>query len=159
MNSPTTKGPGGTEGGQWLFIFGALLAIAGAYLFFDSVRITTGHGALSGMMGARGGGGMWDTASKGILFLPFLIGVVALFFDVRMKWAWVVLGLGILLLGVEIISQIRFVMNMKLTYLLGMLLLFGAGLGLMLRSYVAATAGAGEKPNPPDESDSKPEQP
>lgn len=147
MEENTPKGPGGTQGGYLLFAFGALLALAGAYLFFDSVRVTTGLGALSGLMGGHRGG-MWETTSMGIIFVPFLIGIVALFFDAKMRWAWVVLGLGVLLLAVEVVSRFRFGFNTKLTHFLGMLVLFGAGLGLMLRSYWAMGA---KSPQPPGE--------
>lgn len=145
------KGPGGTEGGYLLFAFGAVLALAGTYLFFDSVRVTTGMGALSGLMGGRGGGGgrLWETTSMGIIFMPFLIGIIALFFNAKMRWAWIVLGLGVVLLGVEVVSRFRFDFSSKLTHFLGMLVLFGAGLGLMLRSYWAAGM---QVPKPPGES-------
>lgn len=152
MENNLPKGPGGTEGGYLLFAFGALLALAGTYLFFDSVRLTTETGGvLSGLMAGRGGGGrggMWETTSMGIIFMPFLIGIIALFFNYRMKWAWVILGLGIILIGVEIVSRFRFLFSGKLTHFLGMLVLFGAGLGLMLRSYWAAGM---KVPKPPGE--------
>ncbi len=75
------RGSGGTDGGVSLFAFGLLLAVGGVYFFFDSVRVTTGHaGALSGMFGGGGGHGrMIDTTSMGILFVPFFVGVFALF--------------------------------------------------------------------------------
>ena len=71
----------------------------------------------------------------GILFVPFLIGVIALFQDATRRWAWYVFYIGIAVIAIEVLSRIRFVMTTKLTALLGMMLLFGAGVGLMLRSY------------------------
>jgi len=134
------RGSGGTEGGTPLFLIGLALAGLGGYLFFDSVRVTTDVGLISGMMrGGRGGGhGAWDTTSMGILFVPFLIGVIALFYNAQRKWGWWMLYLGMAVLTVEILSRIRFFLNTKLTHLLAMMVLFGAGVGLILRSYRAA---------------------
>ena len=131
------KGSGGTEGGVGLFVFGLLLAIGGIYFFFDSVRVSTGHaGALSGMMGGgRGHGGLIDTTSMGILFVPFFIGVFALFVDARRHWPWYLTFIGIAILAIEILSRIRFIIDTKLTHLLGMLVMFAAGCALMFRSY------------------------
>ena len=129
------KGPGGTEGGVGKFTIGLVLAAVAVYLFFDSVRVSTApHGWISGMMHGGGGRGLWETTSMGILFVPFLIGVIAIFYDARMKWAWWLTYLGVAVLAVEIFSRIRFLMESKLTHLLGMLVLFGAGVGLMLRA-------------------------
>ena len=131
------KGAGGTNGGISTFVIGVGLTALGAYLFFDSVRVTTGMGLFSGMLGGRGGGGHgWrETTSMGILFVPFLIGVVALFYDSARKWAWWVLYLGLAVIAIEVLSRIRFFMDAKLTHLLGMMALFGAGVGLILRSF------------------------
>ena len=139
------KGSGGTDGGVGLFFFGLIMAIAGVYFFFDSVRVHAGHaGALSGMMGGgRGRGGMMDTTSMGILFVPFFIGVFALFVDAHRKWAWILTYIGIAILAIEVLSRIRFVVDTKLTHLLGMIVLFAAGCALMFRSYRDGTATIG----------------
>ena len=131
------RGSGGTDGGVGLFFFGLIMAIAGVYFFFDSVRVHAGHpGALSGMLGGGGNRGrMMDTTSMGILFVPFFIGVFALFVDSKRKWAWILTYIGIAILAVEILSRIRFIIDTKLTHLLGMIVLFAAGCALMFRSY------------------------
>ena len=131
------KGPGGTEGGVGKFTIGLVLTAVAVYLFFDSVRVSTAsYGWVSGLMrGGRGGHGLWETTSMGIIFIPFLIGVIALFYDAKMKWAWWLTYLGIAVLAVEIFSRVRFIWESKLTHVLLMLVLFAAGVGLMLRSY------------------------
>jgi len=132
--------PGGTDGGGALFMFGAgfLLAALGLYFFFDSVNVRTdGGGLLSGAMrGRRGGdGGMGQTTSMGILFVPFVISVIALFYDASKKWAWALFGISIIVLGVEIMSRVRFQMNMKTTHLLLIFVMFSAGIAFLLRSF------------------------
>ena len=141
------RGSGGTEGGIWMFFIGLGLAALGAYFFFDSVRVVSGMGFFSGMMGGRRGGGgggmgMRETTSMGILFVPFLIAVVALFYDSSRKWGWWLLYIGIGVLAIEILSRVRFYMDTKLTHLLLMLGLFAAGVGLILRSYRDQSAGS-----------------
>jgi hypothetical protein len=114
---------------------GLILAALGTYLFLDSVHVATGHGGLlSGMMG-HGRGGLWETTSMGILFVPFFIGVIALFYDATKRWAWGLTLLSLVILAIEIFSRMRFRLDMKTTHLLGMIVLFSAGVGLMLRSY------------------------
>lgn len=154
---PNLKDAGGTEGGCGLFTVGFALAAGALYFFFDSVRITTMNmGLMSGLahrgmagMGLGGGGNMHDmyqTTSMGILFVPFFIGVVLLFYNHKMLIgrALTVLGLGILV--VEIMSRIRFIMHMKSSHLLLMTIAFAAGLGLILRSFRDEGSGEEEKP-------------
>jgi hypothetical protein len=116
-----------------MFFIGLGLTLLGGYLFFDSVRVVTGMGIVGRMFGARGG---WlGTTSMGIVFVPLLIGVIALFYNATWRWAWYMLYFGIAVITIEILSRIQFFLNTKLTHLLGMMVLFAAGVGLMLRSY------------------------
>ncbi len=131
------RGAGGTDGGVGLFVIGFALSALGTYLFFDFLLVSTGpYGMFSGMMfgGGQGMGG-WQSASAGILFVPFFVGVVSLFYDSHMKWAWGLMWLGLAVIAIEILSRIRFQMPIKATYLLEMLALIAAGTGLMIRSY------------------------
>lgn len=133
------KGSGGTEGGFFLFGIGFLLSIAAAWFFLDSVHVATGHGVFSGFIRGRQGVGtgrsFGQTTSMGIIFVPFLISVIALFYDASKKWAWWLLYLGVGIVVVEILSHLRFEMSMKTSHLMLMIVMFGAGVGMMLRSY------------------------
>lgn len=133
------KGSGGTDGGFFLFGIGFLLSITAAWFFLDSVQVATGHGALSGFIRGRQGVGsgrsFGQTTSMGIIFVPFLISVIALFYDATKKWAWWLLYIGIGIVVVEILSHLRFEMSMKTSHLMLIMGMFAAGVGLMLRSY------------------------
>jgi len=129
------KGSGGTEGGFFLFGIGFLLSAIAAYMLFDSVNATTGYGLFSGMMRGSQHSGFGHTTSMGIVFVPFMLGVVALFYDASKKWAWFLMYAGVTIVGIEILSHIRFEMKMKTSHLILMLGMFAAGVGLMLRSY------------------------
>lgn len=48
------RGSGGTSGGLSSFLIGICLFIGGIYLLFDSTRMITGHGIISGI-----GRGFW----------------------------------------------------------------------------------------------------
>ncbi|MEM9080621.1 MAG: hypothetical protein AAGC74_08025 [Verrucomicrobiota bacterium] len=134
-DKPPTLKPGGSEGGEGLFFLGGGLALLGIglYLLLDSVRVVSGDfGALSGMFHRRG---MGQTTSMGIIFIPFLIGAAILFYDAAKKWAWWLAGAGLLAIIIEIFSRISFVMNMKTTHLLLILIMIAAGAGLLAKAY------------------------
>lgn len=119
------------------FLIGALMTIVGIWLFFDSVRFTTGHmGVMSGAIARGRGGGLMETTSMGIVLLPLFVGVIVLFFDVKKSWGWALLGLGIIILGIEIVSRFRPVIAIKGTHLFLLIVLMAGGLGMMLRGYV-----------------------
>lgn len=126
--------PGGSEGGNGSFLIGgglALLAL-GLYLFLDSVRVSSiGYGWMSGAIG-RGRQGM-ETTSMGIVFVPFLLGVGILFYDATKRVGWWLGGLGLLVIVIEILSRIRFVLDMKTTHLLMIFVMIAAGAGLMVK--------------------------
>lgn len=68
-----------------------------------------------------------------------------------MKWAWWLTYLGIGILVIEIFSRIRFRLQIKMTSLLLMIVLFSAGVGLILRSYRDKHAAKGGKAADPDD--------
>ena len=133
------KGSGGTEGGFFQFGIGFLLAAAAAWLLLDSVIATSDHGFFTGFIRGRSGvgqgRGFGQTTSMGVIFLPFMVSVVALFYDASKKWAWWLLYISLAIVAVEILSHLRFNLNIKVSHLILMLGTFAAGVGLMLKSY------------------------
>lgn len=136
--------PGGSEGGEQTFVAGSGLVLfaLGLYLFLDSVQVTSAPSGVISHGMARGGAGMWETTSMGIIFLPFLAGVLILFCDASKRWGWWLGGLGLALICVEILSRVRFVLNMKTTSLLLVLGMVAAGAGLLTRSYMVGSTQA-----------------
>jgi hypothetical protein len=129
--------PGGSEGGVGKFMLGLLLSAVALYFFFDSVRMSTrGAGLISGgLRGRGGGGGLGETTSMGIIFLPFIVGLIALFYNAKQKWAWAVTWIGVAVLAIEILSRIRPHLEIKTSHLMIMMVTFSAGVGLILQSY------------------------
>lgn len=132
------RGSGGTEGGLGKFGIGAMLCAVGVWLLLDSIKATSGgYGVITGAMNRMGGGrgGMMDTTSMGIVFVPFFIGVVALFYDYKSRIGWWVGGIGLGIIILETLSRIRFVFSVKTSYLLLMLLMIAGGIGFILASF------------------------
>lgn len=136
--------PGGTKGGETLFLWGLGIFLLGfgAYLFLDSVRLTAGHGGLiSGFLGRRGGGGgMSGTVSNMLIFTPVVTGIIILFYDASKKWAWWIVGAGLAFIIVEVVSNTRFMVDLKVSHMIVLLLMMSGGTGLILRSYVQTKA-------------------
>ena len=119
-----------------MFGLGVVMALAAVYIFFDSIRVSTGHaGVVSGLIGGGGQGRLIETTSMGIVFVPFFAGVFSLFVNSRQKWAWVLTYAGIAILAIEVLSRVRFVIDTKLTHFLVVIVLFAAGCAFMFRSY------------------------
>ncbi|MDZ4851888.1 MAG: hypothetical protein SGI77_21575 [Pirellulaceae bacterium] len=130
------RGSGGTDGGIGLFSIGFVLSAVSLYFFFDSVHVTAGgFGALTSMIHRGMGQGAYGTASMGIVFVPFFLGVLALFYDARPTWAWYLMWAGLGILVIEILSGLRFFFDLRASHLLILLGIFAAGAGMMLRSY------------------------
>ena len=129
------RGSGGTPGGISEFAIGFVLAGLAVYLFLDSVLVSSGIGMIAGGVNGMFGGFFGETTSSGLVFVPFFIGVTALFYDARPRWSWATMYFGIAIIVLEIMSRIRFLISMKVSHLLGIMVLLAAGTGLMLRSY------------------------
>ncbi len=139
--------PGGTEGGTAPFLagLGLTLTALGLYLFLDSVRVVSaGAGIVSQLLIGHGG---WETTSRGIVFLPLLLGVGTLFYDSRVKLGWALLWIGLAVICVEILSRLQFSFDMKTSHLLLILGMSAAGQGLMLRGLKEDRATVGKEPD------------
>ncbi len=129
------RGSGGTPGGIGEFAIGFVLAGLAVYLFLDSVVVNSGIGLIAGRVDGMFGGIIGGRTSSGLVFVPFFIGVTALFYDSRPGWGWSLMYLGIAIIVIEILSRMQFLISMKVSHLLGIIVLLAAGTGLMLRSY------------------------
>lgn len=129
------RGSGGTLGGISEFAFGLVLPGLAVSLLLDSEFVSTGIGMIAGGVNGLLGGLLGETTSSGLVFVPFFLGVTALFYDARPRWSWATMYFGIAIIVLEIMSRIRFLISMKVSHLLEILVLLAAGTGLMLRSY------------------------
>jgi len=123
MADPTPRGPGGTPGGLGEFLIGLAMAVAGGYLLTTHVTVT---------------GGFWTIGGHnafGLSLVPFIFGVLLLFFNGRSLLGWLLLfaGVVIILTGVLMSLQIYF-RSATLFELIVMLILLFGGIGLLARS-------------------------
>jgi uncharacterized protein len=130
------RGSGGTQGGVGQFAIGFVLSIVSLYFFFNSVQVTSGtNGWISGMVSQGMGNGAFGTASMALLFVPFFLGVLVLFYNAKQSWGWLLMWAGLGILVIEIMSRVTFLFNFRASYLILLIVLFAAGAGMMLRSY------------------------
>ncbi|MBM4022491.1 MAG: hypothetical protein FJ284_09675, partial [Planctomycetes bacterium] len=136
VHEELVRGAGGTPGGTRLFFFGLVLSGAGLWLFLHNVYVFTRDvGVFSGAFNSGVFRGGMPAASTGVIFAPIFIGLVILFYDARLKWGWALFYLGLAILVIELLSRIKFLMQMKTSNLLLMLGVVTAGIGMMLRSF------------------------
>ena len=111
------------------FFIGLFMAVAGVYLLTNQVRVGTfywgWHYSLWGM----------EVTPFGITLLPFVIGVVLVFFDTRSRVGWALAGISLVAIFVGIVASLQVYFRSTSLYVaLGILILIAGGLGLMLRA-------------------------
>lgn len=124
------RGAGGTNGGELTFLIGLMMMVAGFYLLLSSIVIRSSFG-----FGMRlyGFGNLGITS--GMLMIPFIIGVIFIFYNSKnyLGWLLCVGSLVALIVGVLARSQFTFASMSAFDLILILILSFG-GLGLFIRS-------------------------
>lgn len=113
------------------FLLGVFIAGLAVYLLVDSSRIVTGGGWLLG--GRRGFG---TTGNFAIILIPILVGLVWVFLNTRSWLAWTLVLGGAAIFLLELISGLRFHMNMKTSWFIILLVMFAAGLATTISGYM-----------------------
>lgn len=117
------KGPGGTQGGLGLFLFGLALAIAGGYLIMNQVNVTSGYWR------------WWGENTFGVTLIPLVIGIGLLFFNGKSIAGWLIAGASAVVIFVGILTNLEIYFRQTTLFnVIIMLVLFAAGLGLMARA-------------------------
>lgn len=131
MDEPTLdRGAGGTPGGVVRFLLGVAMVIVGAYLLLNAIRVIHGFGFGRGIYTIGGFG-----ITSGMILIPFIIGIVVIFYD-REKWYGWLLAIGSLLaLVIGAIASIRFsFVGMSAFDVIVILILLFGGVGLLFNS-------------------------
>lgn len=117
------RSPGGTPGGLGEFLIGLAMAAAGGYMLTSRVSVTTGYWQL------------WGYNAFGLTLVPFIFGILLLFFNGRSVIGWLLLFIGVVLIlaGIILNLQIYFGHTSLFELIVMLVLLFG-GLGLLARS-------------------------
>jgi hypothetical protein len=124
------RGAGGSDGGEFNFLLGLVMMIAGGYLLLSNIVIRPIFG-----MGTRACGlGGYDVTT-GMILIPFMFGVAIVFYNGRSKIGWLLSVGSVIALVVGVISNLtlQFSRLSAFDLLVILVLLFG-GIGLFLRS-------------------------
>lgn len=117
------RNPGGTPGGLGEFLIGLAMAAAGGYMLTSRVSVTTGFWHF------------WGYNAFGLTLVPFIFGILLLFFNGRSVIGWLLLFTGVVLILAGIILNLQIYFNQtSLFELIVMLVLLFGGLGLLARS-------------------------
>lgn len=102
------------------FLAGIFMLGAGLYWFMSSVRVTTGFGNF--MIGSF-------QVGTGLVVVPFLVGIVMLFYNFDSILAKIITVLGIIIIIASIIMNTHFYFTSRnmYEYLLMLLFIFGGG--------------------------------
>lgn len=124
------QGAGGTEGGLGRFFIGLVLFATGGYLLLDSIRVHSGFGFGHGLYNFGG-----FSLSTGILLIPFIIGIVLLFYRAKNPVGWILAAGALVALVFGVLRNLRFsLVPMTVFELVLILVLCFGGLGLFLSS-------------------------
>lgn len=124
------RGAGGSQGGEVQFVIGIVMMIAGFYLLFNAITINTSFGLGMRLYGLGGLG-----ITSGMLMIPLIGGIIAIFYNYKNYLGWV-LSLGslvALIVGVLANTQFRLRGMSSFDLIVVLVLAFG-GLGIFLRS-------------------------
>ena len=117
------NGVGGTPGGIWTFIIGAVMVVAGGFLFVNHVKV--GYGFLN----------FFGRDTQGLVLIPLIAGITFLFFNGKSIIGWVLTIAGALIIFLGVIVSLRFYFPQTSLYnLIIMLVLLFGGIGLVIRS-------------------------
>ena len=124
------RGAGGTEGGAGTFLVGLTMMVVGFYLLLNAIAVNVSFGFGMRMYGI---GGM--NITSGMIMIPFIAGVIFIFYNSRNPIGWLLAigSLTALFAGVLVNTQFRF-QRMSAFDLITILVLAFGGLGLFLRS-------------------------
>jgi hypothetical protein len=127
------RGAGGTDGGIGRFIIGLIMVIAGGYLFFNSIHVSSnfrfggfGYGAF------RSFGGF---STSGYVLIPFIFGIGMMFYNAKNPIGWILSLASVVMLTFGVITSISFRMvHLSAFELISILVLMIGGIGLFLSS-------------------------
>jgi hypothetical protein len=123
------RGAGGTDGGIGEFLLGLGMFVAGGYLLLSRIQVHSGFGWGSALFSVGGQG-----VPSGMVLVPFMLGVVVVFYNARNPIGWLLAAGSVVALVVGVIANVEIrLARMSLFDLLTILVLALGGLGLLLR--------------------------
>lgn len=123
-------GAGGSSGGVGRFFIGLVMMVAGGYLFLNAIRVSYGF-HMGHQIYSFGGYHL----TSGMTLIPLIFGIGFIFYNSRSILGWLLTAAALIMLGVGVITSIRFnLRSMSAFDLIMILILLFGGLGLFLSS-------------------------
>lgn len=127
------NGAGGTKGGIFEFFLGLGMFVVGIFIFLSNITVTNGF-SFSTVFFRLGGSFGVDIVS-GMILIPFIIGIILVFYNRKNLIGWILTIGSVLLLIFGIVVSLRFVFRpMNAFNILMLLVLIFGGIGLFLSS-------------------------
>ncbi len=124
------RGAGGSNGGEFSFLIGIAMMMAGFYLLLNSIVIKASFGFGMRLYGIGGLG-----VTSGMLMIPFIFGVAFIFYNSKNYIGWLLCAGTLIALIAGVLANARFRLTSMSSFdLLVILVLSFGGLGLFLRS-------------------------
>lgn len=124
------RGAGGSQGGEVHFLIGIVMMIAGFYLLFNAISVETRFGFGMRLYGIGGFG-----ITSGMIMMPFIAGIIFIFYNSANKLGWLLSGGSLVALVAGVLASIQFSFRTMSAFdLIVILILSFGGLGLFLRS-------------------------
>ncbi|MEJ6398569.1 hypothetical protein [Yoonia sp. 208BN28-4] len=124
------RGAGGNDGGEFSFLIGLAMMVAGGYLLLSNIVIRPMFG-----FGTRAFGLGGVDVTTGMLLIPFMFGVALIFYEGRSKIGWFLAIASVIALIAGVISNLTLQFSALSVFdLLVILVLLFGGIGLFLRS-------------------------
>lgn len=124
------QGAGGSQGGEWQFLIGIVMMIAGFYLLFNAIAIETRFGLGMRLYGIGGVG-----ITSGMLMIPFIGGIIFIFYKASNPVGWLLSAGSLIAMVVGVLANSQFSFRAMSAFdLIVILVLAFGGLGLFLKS-------------------------
>lgn len=128
------RGAGGTSGGAGTYFIGLAMLCGGVYLLLQSITVSVNFGMGMRLFGV-GMFGQTFGITSGMIMVPFVFGVVMVFYNARNYLGWLLFGGSMIGMVFGVLASTRFVMRTMTAFeLITILVLCAGGLGLFLRS-------------------------
>lgn len=119
-------GAGGTSGGILHFLVGMAMTIAGFYLLTNMIQVS------SGFWGYRYHWGQFTISPFGVTLIPFMLGIVMLFYNYQSVLGKLLAGGSFLAIIIGVLANLQVYFAPQTLYVtLLVIILFVGGIGLM----------------------------
>jgi hypothetical protein len=127
-------GAGGTKGGVGSFFMGLIMFCSGGYLLLQSIVVSSSFNLGFALYTLNSGYGQLPITG-GMVLIPFIIGIMMIFYNAKNFLGWVLTFGSLLALLFGVISSLHIGMRSMTAFeLLTILTLTFGGLGLFLKS-------------------------